>query len=103
MKAVQTEKDFLTSFLQLMDQFSCEEEEVFPQNLKKMWISQSKESGYKPPRDELIQAMKDKKVIEHRYKEWQKIKEESDKRQALKDYITLQIHESITMLRSIEE
>ena len=66
-----------------------------------MWESQSKEPGYRPPRDELIQAMKEKKEIEKRYSNWQKIREESDQRQALKDYITFQIHESITMLRSI--
>ena len=63
MKAVQTEKDFINSFLHLMDQFSCEEEEIFPKNLKKMWNAQSKESGYRPPRDQLIQAMKDKKLV----------------------------------------
>ena len=47
--------------------------------------------------------MKEKKAVEQRYKNWQKIKDEGDKRQALKDFITLQIHESITILRSIEE
>ena len=103
MKAVLTEKDFLLSFLALMDQFNCEDEEVFPKGLKKLWSNQSKEPGYRPPRDELIEAMKDKKAAQTRYDNWQKIKEESDKRQAIKDYITLQIHESITMLRAAEE
>jgi hypothetical protein len=42
MKAVNTQKDFLSSFLQLMDQFNCEEEEIFPKILKKIWTSQSK-------------------------------------------------------------
>jgi hypothetical protein len=45
--------------------------------------------------------MKDKKAAELRYMNWQKIKEESEKRQAIKDYITIQIHESITMLRAV--
>ena len=102
MKAVLAEKDYLSSFLQLMEQFSCEEEEVFPKYLVKIWKSQQKEPGYKPPRDELVQALKDKKNTEMRYQNWQKIKEESDKRQALKDYVTLQIHEAITLLRAIE-
>ena len=103
MKAVLTEKDFLSSFLSLMDQFNCEEEEVFPKVLKNIWLAQNKEPGYRPPRDELVQAMKDKKAAEQRYTNWQKIKEESDKRQAIKDYITIQIHEAITMLRAVEE
>ena len=101
MKAVLAEKDYLSSFLHLMGQFSCEEEEVFPNYLKNIWASQDKEPGYKPPREELIKSLKEKKSIEERYSNWLKIKEESDKRQALKDYITLQIHESITMLRAI--
>ena len=50
MKAVTTSRDFLTSFLQLIDQFNCEDEEIFPKNLKKMWESQSESSGYRPPR-----------------------------------------------------
>lgn len=103
MKAVTTSRDFLSTFLTLMDQFSCEEEQIFPKNLKKIWKDQSKVPGYRPPRDELIQAMKDRKTIEQRYENWLKIKEESERRQALKDFVMLQIHESITMLRSIEE
>lgn len=75
-----------------MDQFNCEEEEIFAKNLKKMWVNQSKEPGYRPPRDELIQAMKDRKFIEKRYENWLQIKDEGDRRQALKDFITIQIH-----------
>ena len=86
-----------------MEQFSCEDEEVFPSYLKNIWASQDKEAGYKPPREDLIKSLKDKKAVEQRYSNWVKIKEESEKRQALKDYITLQIHEAITMLRAIEE
>lgn len=47
--------------------------------------------------------MKDRKMIEKRYENWMQIKEEEDRRQALKDFISIQIHESITMLRNIEE
>ena len=50
-----------------MEQFNCEEEEIFAKNLKKIWKAQTKEPGYRPPRDELIQAMKDRKLIEKRY------------------------------------
>jgi hypothetical protein len=103
MKAVTSSKEFLSSFLHLMEQFSCEDEEVFPKNLKKMWSAQVKEPGYRPPRDELIQAMKERKLTEKRYENSVQIKDEGDRRQALKDYITIQIHESITILRSIEE
>ena len=103
MKAIQTEKEFLTSFLSLMHQFNCEDEEIFSANLVKIWQAQSKEAGYRPPRDELIQTMRDRKAAEKRYENWQKIKDEGDKRQAIKDFISIQIHEAITMLRSIEE
>lgn len=47
--------------------------------------------------------MKDRKMIEKRYENWVQIKDEEDRRQALKDFISIQIHESITMLRNIEE
>jgi hypothetical protein len=47
--------------------------------------------------------MKDRKAAEQRYANWQKIKDEGDKRQAIKDYITIQIHDAITMLRTVEE
>ena len=67
-----------------------------------MWKVQSKEASYRPPRDELIQAMKDRKLVEKRYQNWEKIKDEGDRRQALKDFITIQIHEAISMLRSLE-
>ena len=70
MKAVLTEKDFLSSYLSIMAQFNCEEEEIFPKLLKKIWSAQSKEPEYRPPRDELIQAMKDKKAAELRYTNW---------------------------------
>ena len=47
--------------------------------------------------------MKEKKAIENRYKNSDKIKEESDQRQSIKDFLILQIHESISQLRTIEE
>ena len=40
-----------------------------------MWNSQDKDNTYRPPRDELIQAMKDRKVVEKRYENWLKIKD----------------------------
>lgn len=36
--------------------------------------------------------MKEKKAIENRYKIVDKIKEESDQRQSIKDFLVLQIH-----------
>lgn len=45
--------------------------------------------------------MKERKLIEKRYADSEKIKEESDRRQSIKDYMTIKIHESITILRSI--
>jgi immunoglobulin-binding protein 1 len=47
--------------------------------------------------------MKEKKAIESRYKDSEKIKEESDQRQSIKDFLILQIHEAISQLRTIEE
>ena len=89
--------------MNLMQQFSCEDEEIFPKNLQKMWEAQVKEPTFKPERDDLIQAMKDRKAAELRYSNWLKIKDEADRRQALKDFITIQIHQAITMLRAVEE
>jgi hypothetical protein len=41
-----------------MDQFNSEDEEIFPPAFLKIWRNQSKEPSYRPPREELIQAMK---------------------------------------------
>lgn len=41
-----------------MDQFNSEDEEIFPVSFLKIWRNQSKEPSYRPPREELIQAMK---------------------------------------------
>jgi hypothetical protein len=47
--------------------------------------------------------MKEKKAIENRYKNSEKIREESDQRQSIKDFLIMQIHEAISQLRNIEE
>ena len=47
--------------------------------------------------------MKEKKAVENRYRNVEKIKEESDQRQSVKDFLILCIHESISQLRNIEE
>jgi hypothetical protein len=92
MKAVESSRAYLSTFLQLMDQFNCEDEQVFPKVLIKMWKEQSSQPNYKPPRDELVQALKEKKIVEHRYANAEKIKEESDQRLSIRDFLTLQIH-----------
>lgn len=86
-----------------MRQFSCEEEPIFPKSLENTWQQQSKDLKYRPPRDELIQALKEKKLIEQRYANNELIKEESDRRQSILDYLTLQIHESVSNLRHLAD
>lgn len=60
-------------------------------------------SSYKPSRDELVTNMKEKKAVELRYEHASKIKDSQEQRQSIKDFITLQIYESITQLKMIEE
>ena len=100
---METSRTYLTTFLELMEQFNCEDEEIFPKSFLQIWKSQQKEASYRPPRDELIQAMKESRLIEQRYRQSSKIREESDQRQAIKDFLSLQIHASLSQLRSIEE
>jgi len=57
-KAIETSKIYLSSFLKLMEQFNCEEEEIFPPVLAKMWKEQEQLPSYRPPREELIKAVK---------------------------------------------
>jgi len=40
-KAIESSRDYLITFLQLMIQFNCEEEEIFPKVLVKTWKMQS--------------------------------------------------------------
>ena len=51
----------------------------------------------------MIANHKEKKNIEMRYANSQKIKEESDQRQSIKDFMMIKIYDAVTQLKNIEE
>ena len=100
---VETSRNYLTTFLELMEQFECEEESIFPKSFMGIWKEQQKDTSFRPSRDQVVQAMKESKVIEQRYRNSEIIKEEKEQRQAIRDFLSMQIHTSLTQLRTIEE
>lgn len=51
----------------------------------------------------VIANHKEKKLIEDRYKNSQKMNDEGDQRQSVKDFITLKVYDAVTQLKNINE
>ena len=69
----------------------------------KTWGEMKENESFAMDRDQTIANHKEKKLIETRYQNSIKIKEESDKRQSIKDFITLKIYEAVNQIKAIKE
>lgn len=68
---------------------------------EKTWINIKQKKDFNYPREQVIANHKEKKAIEDRYKNNAKIKDESDQRQSIKDFLMMQIYEAVTQLKNI--
>ena len=68
---------------------------------EKTWINIKQKKDFNYPREQVIANHKEKKAIEDRYKNNAKIKDESDQRQIIKDFLMMQIYEAVTQLKNI--
>ena len=80
--AIIQSKNYLEAYLNLMNTFTSEEEEIFPPNvkkyvkqIKKTWMDTQEKEEISLSRDQVIANHKEKKMIETRYQNSIKIKE----------------------------
>ena len=69
----------------------------------KNWFEMKEKKEYSLTREQTIENHKEKKNIETRYQNSLKIKEESDQRQSIKDFLTLKLYEAVSQIKSFQE
>ena len=69
----------------------------------KTWQRIKEQKDFNYPREVVIANHKEKKLIEDRYKNSQKMNDEGDQRQSVKDFITLKVYDAVTQLKNINE